>query len=85
MMKLRVLLYRPYQSHFRAFVYDDAGIGKNLLRGYQITSEASAMTRVAARLDDKYPGVEIEFTVREGEREHDLKYALPNGSVVTVR
>jgi hypothetical protein len=84
-MKIRVLLYRPYKSHFRAFVYDDAGIGKNLLSGRMLTSEASAMTLAAALLDDRYPGVEVAFAVREGERDCDLKYALPSGKVVTVR
>ena len=84
-MKLSVLLYRPYGSHYKAFVYDEAGIGQNLLHGRSLTAEASAMTAVAARLDDRYPGVEIEFETREGERYSDLKYQLPSGKVVTVR
>lgn len=86
-MTLQVLLYRPYQSHFKAFVYDGSGIGKNLLAGRSLTSAESAEHEVVDRLMAKYgKDIKLEFTVREGERgDVNLKYQLPSGKVVTVR
>lgn len=84
-MKLNVLLYRPYQSHFRACIFDAAGIGKNLLSGRALTSEVSAMTTVSALLNDRYGDVEVHFDVQESDHPGTrLNYRLPSGKVVTV-
>lgn len=84
-MTLTILMYRPYHSRIHAYVYDAAGIGKNLLAGRSLTDETHATQAVRDLLRAKYPGVELAFEYREGEPYCDLKYRLPNGKVVVVK